>query len=336
MGVLTLVRMCYRGSSKGQDVRYLLWIALLGLLVGGTRFAWAHSSAPTEDTAASAPPTVPTSDEPSLVPKSSSGVSVPKVEGELEPTRTEWSLIPALGRNTDLGFLMGGVFVLADFDPQHSPYHWRTVNTAAFSVKEVPEGATVPWSAVLSQWDVTGLWDGNLRVITEASYSRTENEGYFGLGSNSDPEFISRESTPDWNHRYQYLILEPRFRLNGRYSLSDEVDVWAGTYMRYIDVGTYEGSRLELDSNEGASGAGQGVYGTEPHGFFQGAVGVSWDTRDHETSPTRGIYGEISMRGAFALPSDEDIHYGWLDRSSSRLRSVGWGLAGAGCPSAHG
>ena len=231
-------------------------------------------------------------------------------EDALPGKRTEWSLIPAFGRNTDLGFLIGGVYVMADFDPAFFPYRWRTVNTAAFSVKETPGGATVPWSSVLSQWDVTGLASGKARIITEMAYSRTENEGYFGLGGNSDADAISPESTNDPNHRYQYLILEPRFRLNLRYKLTNAMDVWAGTYIRYIGPRAYKGSRLALDDEAGDAGLGDKVYGTSAHGLFQAAVGITWDTRDHETAPSKGFYGEFSTRGAFGAPFGQDIAYG--------------------------
>jgi len=231
-------------------------------------------------------------------------------ESELDATRTEWSLIPALGRNTEQGFQIGGVFVFADFDPEHHPYHWRTVNTAAFSVKETPDGASVPWSSVLTQWDVTGLTRHNFRVTAEAAFSRTENEGYFGQGITADPNAISRDSTPDPDHRYQYLITEPRLRFNGSMALTKNLSLWAGTYIRYIDIGVYEGSRLELDLGAGSGVAGERILGTEPHGLFQGAVGLMWDTRDHETAPSSGLYAELSLRGAFALPAEQEIIYG--------------------------
>jgi hypothetical protein len=222
--------------------------------------------------------------------------------------RAEWSAIPAFGRNSDLGFLFGAVFVVARFADGYEPYRWRAFNVAAFSLKETPNGMEMPWRQLLTRWDLPGLAGGKLRLVAEAAYSQTRNEGYFGPGNASDPLAGLADPGEDPKRRFQFGLLEPRVRVNARLALGSSVDLWAGLFLRYLEPTLYQGSLLAEDA--AGDGPSPTPLGTSPHGLPQLALGLSWDTRDHETAPSRGFFLQLGLRGAAGLPSSSGIRFG--------------------------
>jgi hypothetical protein len=46
----------------------------------------------------------------------------------LPPDRLEWSGVPILGGNPDIGSQFGAAFSLAWYEPARHPYRWRSVN----------------------------------------------------------------------------------------------------------------------------------------------------------------------------------------------------------------
>ncbi len=219
-------------------------------------------------------------------------------EEPLDPHRYEPALLPALGGNSDIGFLFGLFGVLAKFEPGYDPYRWRGQVIAVTSVKDGPEGAELPTHFYMASFDLPGLAGGRLRLQPGIAFSRIITGGYYGLGNLSSADVRPHEWRDDAvpGRHNQYIMTMTSAQLEARLLLNQSFDILAGLGFKYAMPELYAGSQLDVDAatREGSDGAIVG--GVTDHASLKLAVGTSFDSRDHETVPTRGMYHILALR----------------------------------------
>ena len=227
-------------------------------------------------------------------------IAVPSRAAEPPPDRYEPGVLPAIGGDTDVGFIFGAFVQLARFRDGAQPYSWRARSFAAASVYDGPTGAELPYREVYAGVDWPRLFGSRLRLIADAGYTQTTNFGYYGIGNDraterrweqwqegSDPYVAARRY-------YQYDGASAMGRVSGIYPVARHWNWTSEASVRRVAVRSYDGSLLQQELEHGA-GAGQKLWGT--HEYVQPALGmgVSHDSRDHETLTTRGMYHDASV-----------------------------------------
>jgi hypothetical protein len=217
----------------------------------------------------------------------------------LNPERYELAGFPIVGGNTDIGVQFGGAATLTRFHDGAFPYDWNIDLLLSASVKDDAGFRLVQQSHVL-RLDAPNVWSGRARLDTRASYQRTIDAGYYGIG-NAIPAPLSSNA-----RRYQYLQEEPRVRNFSRLHLQHGLDLAAGADLRYEAPQVYAGSKL-ADDRMAAPGQTP-VLGADS-GLLAGiAGGIMIDTRDSEFVTRRGIFYQVGV-GA-TVGSMDRVAYG--------------------------
>ena len=224
-----------------------------------------------------------------------------------DPNRLEFGVLPALNYDSDLGFGFGAIGTLVRFDPAYRPYRWRIKYLLYATVKKSPDGGSeLAYHDDYVILDRPGLMDNRLRVQLQAGFRRASTAAYYGLGNAS-------EDTENANGRYyQYDRMNPYGLASGRFELWDRstaahvrrLEAFAGLGFWYNVMNLYEGSLLEQDAQLAGEDSADGralaalLHGTDDHMLMMPSIGLLWDTRDHEHTPTRGNFTEVSLRAS--------------------------------------
>ncbi|MEE2789359.1 MAG: BamA/TamA family outer membrane protein [Myxococcota bacterium] len=145
----------------------------------------------------------------------------------------------------------------------------------------------------------------DLRLDVVSGYETWDSAWYFGIG-NRIPR-LPEDETPENFYEYDTTSLwaVPTIRI----PLDSQWSVFSGYTFRHARVNAYDESRLAFDRPTGLRG---GV-------LSQLSIGLMWDTRNAEPTPTRGFWSEVSVRtGLHAFGSDFQLwganttHRYWL------------------------
>lgn len=233
-----------------------------------------------------------------------------KDEGaDKEPTKpeTHWAALPVLGGSSDIGFQFGGVFGISRYVPGYKPYRWYLDVFAAMSLKGGPRGMESVEQTFDVRLDYPRIGESMWRLMPAFVYVRTVNSGYFGVGNAS--EAVAK---PDgtYGSRYQFVHQEVRPRINLRRQIGEShFHLMTGLLGRYMNPTIYEGSKLEEDSKRKEADGSPVVYGTKPLALLEPAVGILYDTRNDELTPSRGAFDLFAIRTAVGMPAREDVRY---------------------------
>jgi hypothetical protein len=220
----------------------------------------------------------------------------------LEPRRYELAGFPIIGGNSDIGVQFGGAATLTRFYDGAFPYSWNVDLLLSASAKDESGGFRPVQQSHILRLDAPDLLSGHLRLDARASFQRTINEGYYGLGnaSTAPPTSVDR--------RYQFLQNETRLRSIARVHTRSVFDIALGVIVRFEDPGVYIPSKLAEDLAPTPTGAAPTVYGGRPALLAGLGAGVMVDTRDSEFVTRRGIFYQVGL-GA-TLGSTESLAYG--------------------------
>jgi hypothetical protein len=225
-------------------------------------------------------------------------VSTPaSAEEVLDPERHELAGFPIVGGNTDIGVQFGAAGTLTRFHDGLAPYLWNLDLLLSASLKSDSNGTRLVQQSHVLRLDEPHLWGSRLRIDGRASFQRTVNAGYYGIGNASVADLPPGASAP--GRRYQYLQEEGRVRAISRIHTGTLVDVALGTNLRVESPSTYAGSKLADDSAT--------VHGTEATALGGLAAGVMIDTRDTEFVTTRGIFYQVGV--GYTVGSAEGVAY---------------------------
>jgi outer membrane protein assembly factor BamA len=224
--------------------------------------------------------------------------------------RYEPAGFPLIGGDSDIGFEFGAVGTLTRFADGTKPYVWNMDLVLAASVKSGPTGAEVAQQHYLWNWDIPGLAGGALRLNPAAAYTRTINDGYFGLGNASGGTIPANVAgTP--GRYYEYISTEAKVTQFTRLTLgpNSPLSFVTNAQFRYFDATTYPGSKLAIDAAITNANRTPYIRGVNGMSQTQLSVGFIYDTRDSEIFTRSGQLHEIAIKTAQGLPYGDDVRY---------------------------
>jgi outer membrane protein assembly factor BamA len=202
------------------------------------------------------------------------------------PPDTEFALVPFAGGSSDQGFGGGFIASLARVDAEHEPYAWRVESADVLSESRDEAGAwSLPYNDDYLLVRLPHVVDDRLGVELRLSYTREATLKYYGLGNASR---IPARADPA-AATFEHLRVHPTARMTWSYRSKPFVLSLGAAYTQNSFEVPANG-KLALDMQSADPRVRELLGGTEPHGTPELLLGVGWDTRDDEVSPTRGLY----------------------------------------------
>jgi Omp85 superfamily domain len=242
-----------------------------------------------------------------VAPAADSGAPVAERAGRsalLAPRRYEFAGFPILGGNSDIGVQLGAAATLTRFYDEAQPYLWNIDLLLSASLKDDQNGFRLVQQSHVLRLDAPELFGGRARLDARATYLRTINAGYYGMGNAAPIVVPPGEATV--GRRYQYVQQEAWLRTIVRRRTGTPLDVAFAGNLRYERPLVYDGSKLAEDLATG--GGSPSVPGGAEALLASLTAGVMIDTRDSEFVTTRGVFYQLGV-GA-TVGSAERVAYG--------------------------
>lgn len=266
-----------------------------------------------------------------------------KDTGPQNPNRTEFGALPAINYDTDLGFGFGAIASVARFATGYRPYKWRLELQAYATVKRAPgKGAEFPFHDDYINMDFPGLLENRLRITARVGFRKFANTGYYGFGNASrfdkpwesiDPDedlaaYQAAHRFHSFDHIYPLLLVNARVRLWDRSTPAQRrrIEALVGLNTTYNVVRPYPDSKLEQDiaslgdGSKDAQTLGKLLRGTDPALLMVLNLGLLFDTRDHEFTPTRGTFTELSVRSSPGV--QQDLRYAGVALNTAWYKAI--------------
>jgi outer membrane protein assembly factor BamA len=210
------------------------------------------------------------------------GSSAPKPE----QADTEFTLVPFVGGNSDMGFGGGYVASIARLEPQIEPYRYRLESAGTVTLGQGNGDAVrIQYTDVYLLFSLPNLIDDHLGLDVRVSYTLESNLKYYGLGNASTVTAGLEPTDPYFEHSRAH----PTLRATLEYRAKPFAFTGGVSYTQnWFDVPEDTLLSEQLQGGDPEVQALLGGVGT--HGAPKIAFGVAYDTRDDETSPVRGLY----------------------------------------------
>ncbi len=239
---------------------------------------------------------------------STDSASESPTDADLEARRYELAGFPIVGGNSDIGFQFGAAATWTRFYDASRPYFWNVDLLLSGSLKDDANGFRMVQQSHVLRLDLPDLWEHRLRVDTRASFQRTINAGYYGIGNATTADL--QASQANTGRTFQYTQEEGRLRTIARLHTDTLFDVALGMNLRYEAPSAYEGSRLaqDLAVTDPTRPGVPLVPGADSMLLAGLAAGFIVDTRDSEFITRSGYYYQVGV-GA-TLGSADETGYG--------------------------
>lgn len=210
------------------------------------------------------------------------GSSAPKPE---KPD-TEFTLVPFVGGNSDMGFGGGYIASLARLEPDLEPYRYRLETAGTITVGQgESDGLRVQYTDVYLLVSFPNLVDDHLGLDVRISYTQESNLKYYGVG-NASKVPAGLEPTDAY---FEHARGHPTLRATMEYRHKPFAFTGGASYTQnWFDVP--DGSLLASDMQSPDASVRELLGEPGTHGALKLSVGAAYDTRDDETSPVRGLY----------------------------------------------
>jgi hypothetical protein len=240
-------------------------------------------------------------------PSDSAKPSTP-MDAELLARRYELAGFPIVGGNSDIGFQFGAAGSWTRFYDASRPYFWNVDLLLSASLKDDANGFRMVQQSHVLRLDMPDLWDHRLRIDTRASFQRTINAAYFGLGNATTTELTAAETNT--GRTFQYTQEEGRVRAIARVHTDSLFDIALGLNLRYETPGTYTNSRLweDLMAPDPTHPGTPLLPGGDAMLLGGIAAGFIVDTRDSEFVTRSGFFYQVGV-GA-TVGSEDRTGYG--------------------------
>jgi len=218
--------------------------------------------------------------------RSAAAADPPQQDADSAPAHdSEFSLVPFVGGNSDVGFGGGYIASLARLRQDREPYVFRIDTSGSVTFTEGRDGGLrVPYADVFLRWKFPHLIPNLLGLELRASYTRETNLGYFGLGNASSiPAGLERG-----DNFFQHSRVHPTLRARFEYHRRPLVFSWGASYTEnWLQVP--DGTLLAADLVSRRAYVRELLGSDRPHGTPTFSLGAAWDTRDDEVAPVRGL-----------------------------------------------
>jgi surface antigen Omp85-like protein len=196
--------------------------------------------------------------------------------------KTEFTILPVVGGDSDIGFGGGYIASLARVVPDLEPYLWRAEAAGSITFRVDDGSLDVPYLDNYLLLSFPHVIVNRLGISLRISHTHEEFLGYYGLGNASKKDPERPESY------YQYSRTHPTVQVDFAYEPIHYVKLMWGASYTYNDLTIPADTRLgeDLASTDPSL---QDVLNSSPkHGVATFSYGVGWDSRDNEVSPTAG------------------------------------------------
>jgi len=224
----------------------------------------------------------------------------------LDPRRYELAGFPIVGGSSDIGVQFGGAATWTRFYDSAHPYLWNIDLLLSASVKDDTAGFRMVQQSHVLRLDAPELFGGRGRLDARASFQRTINAGYYGIGNATTAAVPPGQ--PNIGRTYQYLQEEGRGRAIVRVHTDTLVDVAFGANLRYEAPSAYASSQLASDLAGREADGEPLVPGGSSMMLGSLAAGAMIDTRDSEFVTTSGVFYQAGI--AATVGSSDEVSYG--------------------------
>jgi hypothetical protein len=240
-------------------------------------------------------------------------------ESKLPARRYELAGFPIVGGNSDIGVQFGGAATYTRFYDQDFPYRWNIDLLLSASVKDDTEGFRLVQQSHVLRFDAPELFGGRLRLDTRASFQRTINAGFYGIGDATTAGLLPGQSAI--GQSYQYTQMESRVRSIARVHTGTAFDLALGANLRLEMPSVYGDSLLAQELAAGGSPSGVSLLGTQNALLGGLSAGFIVDRRDSEFITRRGYFYQVGISAN--VGSAEQVGYGELSAVLSHYAPLG-------------
>ena len=221
-----------------------------------------------------------------------------------EAKRTSIFVLPAINFSDDLGF---GYGALVQWDDKRSADYQPYYLSHRVLIQRTTRGIADYYYRLDSKY----LLPRGLRLTVETRYRVSLFEPYHGLGGAQTRYSVSYhdEDSSDYRGKFYYTYDKRSIQANVLVQGGGERLRWlAGVIHLSTAVDTIDYARHDEDPSFRSLLAGEvALGGVQLAGGRESglAAGLVWDGRDHETTPTRGIWSEVLLRWVPAVPTND-------------------------------
>jgi outer membrane protein assembly factor BamA len=204
---------------------------------------------------------------------------------ESDRSDQEFTLVPFVGGNSDVGWGGGYVASLAGIEPSYEPYVYRIESAGSITFQGEGDGLRIPYVDDYFLLTFPHVIKNQLRFEARLSYTREATLKYYGIG-NAATIAPGRGASAAY---YEYARVHPTLIATSEYRLAGLRVLWGISYAQnWFEIP--EDGKLAEDRRSGSERVRSLLRGTDSHGSFFYRVGLGLDTRDNEVSPRRGMY----------------------------------------------
>lgn len=211
--------------------------------------------------------------------------------GNAQSPRTELTIVPFVGGDSDVGFGGGYMASLGRLSPEYEPFLYRIESAGSITFKETQNGVEIPYLDTYLLLDLPHVIKDKLRVELRASFTRESTLKYYGLG-NQAPIAKDRDSADPF---YEHLRIHPTFQGQAEYDLSFGLVLnWGFEYTQnWLEIPPK--GKLALDMREGTAAEQRLLRAGGTHALLKLSYGLAWDSREDEQAPGSGQHHSLSL-----------------------------------------
>ncbi|HET9622243.1 MAG TPA: BamA/TamA family outer membrane protein [Kofleriaceae bacterium] len=251
----------------------------------------------------------------------------PQPSPESRKTR-EFNIAPLVGGNSDIGAGIGQISNVSGLGPGIEPYRWQLESSGFISFLPHDGGVVVPLQDYFVAFHLPDLGAHHVRFDVRASYTLEKTLLFYGIGNASKvPAGGPSDDT-------EFGRLHPALSIQGRVPVYRDVYVNAGSVTSYNRLDVPATSILASYATQGPADARPFIGPFTAHTTEVLALGVQYDTRDHEIDTRNGQFHAAQVRYSpkigSALPYGYErvtliarVYRGVTDRVTLSARLVG-------------
>jgi outer membrane protein assembly factor BamA len=206
-----------------------------------------------------------------------------------EKNETEFTPVPIVGGNSDIGPGGGVIVSLARVGPDYEPYFWRM--EAATMTTFLPgdgDKLSVPYQNYHVMLHMPHVRKNRFDLRLRASFTRESTLKYYGIGNRSRvPSNVSLGDS-----FYEYAWTHPTFLVQTVQPLVKSFEVEMGIRYTHNWLEVPANTKLAEDTLPG-SPSDEFIGPLREHGVLAFSPGVALDTRDDAVATSRGMYHTV-------------------------------------------
>lgn len=214
-------------------------------------------------------------------------------EDEGDDRKTDVTVIPYGGADTDIGVGVGVIGSVARKLPGYDPYLWRveSVSLVTFKKSEEEQKLEYPYVDAYVLLSLPHAVRKRLGLELRMSYTREQALKYYGMGNASEvPDNVELGDS-----QFEYAREHPSFRLRSESRFFGGALLFVGFAYTHNWITVPPGTVLAEDRATGSTRVKQSLEPTGEHGVAEFTYGLGWDDRDNRVSPTSGHYHTASI-----------------------------------------